>query len=99
MEGFVQAGYSGEELRALNWVRLHQQALFLLDVLCAAGKRVHKRYLSPRELDEDWSILRFPNEAPSDNDFSLWTAAITQLAPRGWIRDRLGHQTQRGHKV
>ena len=39
MESLLQAGYSEGELVRLNRVRIHQQVLFLPDVLCAKGKK------------------------------------------------------------
>ena len=42
---FEEIGFCPQDLRALNRVRLHQQALFLSDILDAAGKNLDERYL------------------------------------------------------
>ena len=41
-------GHSTEDLRRLNRVRVHQQVLFLSDVMGASGKSLDKKYLNPR---------------------------------------------------
>ena len=37
MRRFMQLGYRGKELERLNKVRVHQQVLFLYDIMCAGG--------------------------------------------------------------
>ena len=46
------AGYGRTELERINRVRIHQQVLFLSDVLCAGGRYLDPRYLEPRPLEE-----------------------------------------------
>ena len=53
MRAFMEAGYNDTELERLNRVRVHQQVLFLSDVLCAGGRYLEQRYLNQRPLDEN----------------------------------------------
>ena len=50
MVAFMHAGYSLEELLKLNLVRIHQQVLFLSDVLGVDGKKMDKKYRAPWDL-------------------------------------------------
>ena len=52
------------ELNRINRVRLHQQVLYVSDVLEANGKTIDPKYLEPRPLDEKWSQYIFPTENP-----------------------------------
>ena len=53
-----------KEVERINRVRIHQQVLYLSDILDAGGKGIDKRYLVRREQDEQWSTLIFPKENP-----------------------------------
>ena len=48
MQEFVRLNYSGDDLRRLNRVRVHQEVLFLSDVMDARGRAIDRRYLTPR---------------------------------------------------
>ena len=54
---FLLAGYSGNELVWLNRVRVYMQVAFLLEVLCAKGKMLDRKYLVPRDPAEKWLTL------------------------------------------
>ena len=41
----VRVGYKGKELERLNRVRLHQQVLFLSDIVGPSGGELDERYL------------------------------------------------------
>jgi len=99
MAEFICLGYSQKELIRLNRVRLHQQGLFISDVLCAKGKCLEEIYLSPRDRLNSWSTLDFLTEYPPGRDFALWNKALFQVAPRGRLQDRLEEFEQKGHKV
>ena len=73
--------HSKKYLRRLNRVRVHQQVLFLSDVLGASGKSLDKKYLKQRGEGEQWSTFRFPKENPLRKDFRLWQQVIAQLIP------------------
>lgn len=45
MNEFERVGFRGHELRALNRVRMHQQCIFLSDVLGVSGKSIDPKYL------------------------------------------------------
>ncbi len=74
------------ELSRINQVQLHQQVLYVSDILEANGKTIDKRYLVPWSLDDNWSHLIFPNKKPPQRDFTLWQEVVQSLAPRGWIQ-------------
>ncbi|KAL9190098.1 hypothetical protein ACHAXT_007309 [Thalassiosira profunda] len=71
MQVFVDFGFSPAQLRVLNRVRVHQQALFLSCILTASGGRIEQRYLTPRPSDERWSTHNWPKEQPTPADFAL----------------------------
>ena len=62
-------GHSTEDLRRLNRVWVHQQVLFLSDVLGASGKSLDKKYLKQRGEGEQWSTFRFPKEKTQARTF------------------------------
>ena len=96
----VDLGYKGTELERINRVRIHQQVLFVSDVLCAAGRYLDPQYLQMRDIDVQWSTYsRFPNEQPTTSDFKLWCGALRQLAPRGRVQHGMRDFTSRGHKL
>ena len=55
----VDLGYNQQELRRMNGVRLHQQVLFLSDVLCVRGKKI-----DPRVRTMNMVHSHFPCEEP-----------------------------------
>ena len=65
-------GHSTEDLRRLNRVRVHQQMLFLSDVLGASGKSLDRKYLKQRGVGEQCYTFRFPKEKPLQKEFRLW---------------------------
>jgi hypothetical protein len=100
MRAVEEAGITfTNELSRINRVRLHQQVLYVSNVLEANRKTINKRYLVPRSLDDNWSHLIFPNKKPPQRDFALWREVVQSLAPRGQIQHRIGNFTSRGHKI
>ena len=79
MQEFLQLNYSIEDLQRLNRVRLHQEVLFLSDIMDASGRALDKKYCQPRQSDETWSTLSFPKEQPPAKDFKLWWSALSQI--------------------
>ena len=98
MQEFVRLNYSCDDLRRLNRVRVHQEVLFLSDVMDARGRAIDRRYLTPRPMDETWSTLSFPNEQPARKDFQLWQSAILSIRALGG-RLHLGEVIRQGHKI
>jgi hypothetical protein len=87
MQEVEEAGITDtNKLSWINCVRLHQQVLFMSDMLEANGKTIDKRYMEPRPLDDKWLCLIFPNEKPPQQDFALWREAVCSLAPRGQVQ-------------
>jgi hypothetical protein len=67
----ASAGHSPETLQRLNWVCIHQQALFISDVLTASGRTFEADCLQPRPQMSRWSRVRFPLQSPTQADFDL----------------------------
>ena len=87
------------EMERINRVRIHQQVLFLSDILDAGGKCLDRKYLTKREQEEQWSTYIFPLENPPTRDFTLWREVINTIAPRGRRSDSLGLHIREGHKI
>ena len=64
--------FDKDELARLNRVRLHQQVLFLLDILDARGTAINRKYLQQRPWSERWLTITFPLEDPSVNQNKLF---------------------------
>jgi hypothetical protein len=77
--------FTANELALINRVRLHQEVLFVSNVLGASGKTLDPKYMERRKGHEHWSKLSFPKEKPSNTDFKLWRVALRQLIPIGGI--------------
>jgi hypothetical protein len=65
MPVLATTGHTLEQLQALNWVRIHQQVLFLSVVLTALGRLIEEDWTYCRPHMTDWSHLSFPLQAPS----------------------------------
>ena len=92
-------GHLTEDPRQLNRVRVHQQVLFLSDVLGASGKSLDKNYMKQRVVGEQWYTFWFPKEKPPCKDFRLWHQAIAQLILAGGIMDRIGNFKAHPYKI
>jgi hypothetical protein len=97
MQEFGRLNYSSDNLQRLNKVRMHQQVLFLSDVMDASGQGIDKKYLQPRPMDKAWSDLVFPIEFPAPRDFRIWKEAIPHIQAFGG-RLHLGRYTRQGQK-
>ena len=84
-------GHSTEDIHRFNRVRVHQQVLFLSDVLGVSGKSLEKKYLKQRGKGEQWYNFWSPKEKPPRKDFWLWQQEIAQLIPARGIMDILGN--------
>ncbi len=83
MEELFHMQFDKDELARLKGVRLHQQVLFLLDILDARGTAINRKYLQQRPWSERWLTITFPLEDPLVKDFKLWERAIYRLGA-GW---------------
>jgi hypothetical protein len=79
MAKFIRMNYNTQSLCKLNRVRLHQQVIFLSDVMDASGRAIESKYLEERPMNERWSSLIFPKEMPSNSDFRLWSEAVLSI--------------------
>eukprot|EP00804_Cyclotella_cryptica_P006975 CCRYP_007113-RA/>CCRYP_007113-RA protein AED:0.75 eAED:0.75 QI:0/-1/0/1/-1/0/1/0/1178 len=99
MASFEAAGYTMDDCKILNMVRLHQQVIFDSDVFNADGNTLNPRYLQPRAAGERWSSIRFGKQRPPPSAFNLWRAALGHLAPGGRRRQRLGDFIHHTHVI
>jgi hypothetical protein len=74
-----QLHFSDLEMIRLNCVRLHQQVLFVSDVMGAGGRALDKKYLDKQARGESWSSYRFPTQSVSNKDLCLWRNTLHQL--------------------
>ena len=98
MAEFIRMNYDTRSLCILNRVRLHQQVIFLSDVMDASGRAMDSKYLEERPWNEKWSSLIFPKERPSASDFRLWREALPQIRALGG-RLHIGRHLREGHKT
>jgi hypothetical protein len=78
--GQSQMQYNVDELICLTKVRLHQQVLFLSDILDAWGTAIDRKYLWRLLLSERWSCITFPIENPPQRYFRLCKQTLFRLA-------------------
>ncbi len=69
MQEFVRLNYSSEDLQQLNRVRVHQEVLFLSNIMDASSRALDRKYLQQISWEESWSNLSFPTKQPSPKDF------------------------------
>ena len=98
IQAFIDDGYKDDELRWLNRVRIHQQALFLSDVLNANGRSIDLKYTEERA-GVPWSSYTFPTVYPSEADLELWRSAIYGVSPASRPRLRVRDFRCPGHKI
>lgn len=98
MAEFIRMNYDTRSLCILNRVRLHQQVIFLSDVMDASGRAMDSKYLEEHPWNEKWSSLIFPKERPSASDFRLWREALPQIRALGG-RLHIGRHLREGHKT
>ncbi len=79
MAEFICLNYDTQSLQRLNRVRIHQQVIFLSDVIDASGRALEKKYQYRRPTSKQWTTLIFPKEDPSCSDFRLWRKALPQI--------------------
>jgi hypothetical protein len=72
-------GFSRDELAGLNQFCIHQQVLFLSDILDASGKLVDQRCMHWREPDEIWSTIYFGRENPPNCNLRLWQTGLAAV--------------------
>ena len=99
MTSFELAGYSLDDCKVLNMVRLHQQVLFDSDIYNADGNTINPKYLTPRNAEEKWSTLRFGRQRPPPSAFQLWREALGHLSPGGRRRQKLGDFIHHTHVI
>jgi hypothetical protein len=96
---FVAAGFGTDELERLNTVRTHEQVLVLSCVLGASGNSLDIKYTRKRELNENWSNVKFPTERPPNKDFTMWRIPSRNNVRLSGIADKLGILMHDGYMV
>jgi hypothetical protein len=64
MQEIVRMNYNCDGQWRLKQVRMHQEVLFLLDVMDASRQAIDRNYLDPRQMREAWLSLTFPIKQP-----------------------------------
>ena len=99
MQVLADAGFSPEQLQRLNRVRIHQQVLFLSDILTASGRLIERDALDRRPGGSRWSRLSFPGQHPPEEDFDFWKVAVLSLHPIRGLGVIIGPYTSEGHRI
>ena len=99
MSAVEEMGYSREECRVINLVRVNQQVLFESDVFEADGQKLDQMYMRQRPVNEKWSKYTFPKVKLVGRHFALWRSVLQQLAPGSRRPCRLGKFVCDGHKI
>lgn len=99
MPVLAAAGHSPEQLQRLNRVRVHQQVLFLSDVLTASGWLLEDHTTQSRPGMTRWSGLRFPLQSPTQDDFEYWSESIRALHPIRGLGIRIGPYVRASHRI
>jgi hypothetical protein len=81
MQALLRAGYTGETLRQLNRMRISLQLLFMSDILTASGNRIDTKILLQQLPGKIYSIMRWPNEQPTQSDMQLWQTILLSICP------------------
>ena len=76
MACFEDSGFSKLELLDLNRVRLHQQVLFLLDVLSADGRSIEKNTPQSVGQNKNGQTVYFRKKDPQ---WLIWGCGIQRL--------------------
>ncbi len=80
-------------------MRKHQQVLFLSDILGAGGGSLDKRYLKKRQVEECWSLVKFPREEVTVAEMELWCRTVAQIVSYGPAQASLGPFKAEGQKL
>jgi hypothetical protein len=78
---FAERGHSREVLRRLNRVRIHQQAIFLSDVLTMSGNKIDDNITHRRPQGNRMLSLHWPREDPMTEDMTIWKEALEDICP------------------
>ncbi len=81
------------ELQVINQVQIHQQVLYLSNVLNANGKNIDGKYRHLRESSVQWSFFHWPTVFLGGRDLNIWQQALDVIALLQQIQDMLGKWT------
>ena len=68
-------------------------------MLGASGKSLDAKCTRKRELDENWSKVKFPTETPPKKNLSLCRIVVRSIVLVGGIAGKLGKLMHDGYKV
>ncbi len=91
--------FDKDELKRLNRIHLHQQVLFLSDILDARGTAINKKYLQQHPQSKQWLTITFLLEDPLVKDFKLWERALFRLGAGMQGQGRMQGFKCPGHKI
>jgi hypothetical protein len=100
MQEIIKAGYTKEELRRLNRVRVSLQVLFMSDILTASGSKICNEILTAKPRQVKRSRMLWPNEQPTPSDMELWRRAMRGICPSSSPRrGGVGRFTTQTHRI
>ena len=99
MQVIMRAGYTSDEVKRINRVRVSMQALFMSDILTASGHVIAPDILSPRPRGETRSSMRWPNEHPTSSDMTLWRNAMQAICPSKCLGQGVGRFVNETHRI
>jgi hypothetical protein len=99
MQVIMRAGYTSEEVKRINRVRVSMQVLFMSDILTASGHMIAPDILSPRPRGETRSSVRWPNKHPTSSDMTLWSNAMQAICPRRCLGRGVSRFVNKTHRI
>jgi hypothetical protein len=99
MQVIMRAGYTSDEVKRINRVRVSMQALFMSDILTASGHVIAPDILSPRPRGETRSSMRWPNEHPTSSDMTLWRNAMQAICLSKCLGQGVGRFVNETHRI
>jgi hypothetical protein len=99
MQVILRAGYTSDEVRCINRVRVSMQVLFISDILTASGHMIAPDILSPRPKGETRSSMRWPNKHPTLSDMTLWRNTMQTICPSRCLGQGGGRFINKTHRI
>ncbi len=78
MSEFMRIGYRRDDLLLLNIMRMHKNAIHLLDIVMCDGKTKMSEMLT--DLPGQSNVHKFPTQKPTKADKALWETALRKIS-------------------
>lgn len=91
--------YTQEEILCNNRMRLHQQVIYLSDILDAQETAIDRQYLMLQPADARLLSYFFLMEGPAPWDFRLWQQAVFQVKVEWRAWESIGPFLQQTHNI